>query len=207
MPGSDEKKAQDARHRTLLIREKAIHRIQEFEKQAGKKLFYSVNTNSLVGSGFEKEFIKDFDRWMSFAVAAETQPRLIIGAHDLYQESTHKHKESDLVKQVFKHAKPETEIYVVDAHSDSIVKVSKAVTSISVPSKIPTREDAIKRALATMEQAHPLHRGQMASSAAISTAEASLAHVMSDEHSAKIEKAEKGFEKFEKELDEVAGKD
>ncbi len=58
MPGSKESKQDKADRFAQSLLSKAVHRLQEFEKAAGKKLFYGTGSVSVVGDDLDKEFTK-----------------------------------------------------------------------------------------------------------------------------------------------------
>lgn len=58
MPGSKEEKQLKADRFAEALKAKAIHQLQEFEKQAGKKVFYGTGQVSIVGDALDKEFTK-----------------------------------------------------------------------------------------------------------------------------------------------------
>ncbi|KAI9009041.1 hypothetical protein DFJ74DRAFT_772659 [Hyaloraphidium curvatum] len=209
MPGSKEDKEEKASRYAESLKAEAIKRIMDFEKQSGKKLFYNAATVSVVGN-LEKEFTKSYDRWVESHPDPSSHPRIIIGLQDPYAEAKNK-KESDLLKQVWKHASTGTEIIVVDAQSNSIVKTSANLSSaFPSPSTLPSREQAIPAALAAIAAAH---EGQASKAAAArgagaappsdgSVAAAAAAPAKADPF---LDATNKAFDDFEKELDASLG--
>jgi len=58
MPGSKESKKEKADRFAQSLLASAIHKLQEFEKAVGKKLFYGTGTVTVVGDDLDKEVVK-----------------------------------------------------------------------------------------------------------------------------------------------------
>lgn len=66
------------------------------------------------------------------------------------------------MRRMFKVASPNTELIVVDAQTNSIVRVSKNLESkYRIPTPLPTREEAIARALDTAANLQGMPRMQV----------------------------------------------
>ncbi len=122
-----------------------------------------------------------------------------MGAQDAYAEAHSKH-ESDLVKRMFKHVSPGTEIVVVDAQTSSIVKTTPNIAAAYPPhSPIPAREQAIQKALPAIAAAHAAAPPPARTSSLPAAAAVPASPVVADNPA--LAKTNAEFDEFEKELE------
>ena len=100
------------------------------------------------------------------------------------------------MSRVFKHLPDQTEVIVIDAQTASIVRVSSNLAESVKLGKVPSRQEAIAKALQAISS-----RAEAAPKAVAPEPKPAAAALPTPSESVNVQRMDKAFADFEKELD------